>query len=45
MLKISFDTLDVEVHCIFIDIARLFMNLQLKREDVIDVLRGCGFAT
>ncbi|XP_004509915.1 uncharacterized protein [Cicer arietinum] len=41
VLKISYDGLDEQEKCIFLDIACFF--IQTKRGDVIDVLRGCGF--
>ncbi|XP_020209785.2 TMV resistance protein N-like, partial [Cajanus cajan] len=43
VLKISFDGLDEEEKSIFLDIACLFVQMGMKRDDVIDVLRGCGF--
>ncbi|GLT86355.1 hypothetical protein SLE2022_045000 [Rubroshorea leprosula] len=43
VLKISFDGLDKEEQCIFLDIACFFVKMQMKREDAIDILRGCGF--
>ncbi|CAL5321212.1 unnamed protein product [Camellia sinensis] len=43
VLKISFDGLDDEEKCIFLDIACLFVNLEMKRDDVIDIVKGCGF--
>ncbi|KAJ7953723.1 Disease resistance protein [Quillaja saponaria] len=43
VLKISFDGLDEEVKCVFLDLACLFFEVEIKREDVIDILRGCGF--
>ncbi|KAJ7943555.1 TIR-NBS-LRR disease resistance protein [Quillaja saponaria] len=42
VLKISFDGLDEQQKCVFLDISCLFVNMEMKREDVIDVLRGCG---
>ncbi|KAG2409446.1 TMV resistance protein [Vigna angularis] len=43
VLKISYDGLDEEEKCIFLDIACLFVQKKMKRDGVIDVLRGCGF--
>jgi hypothetical protein len=43
VLKISFDGLDTQEKCIFLDIACLFIQMDMKREDAIDVLKGCGF--
>lgn len=43
VLKISFDGLDEEEKCIFLDIACFFVGMEMKRDGVIDVLRGCGF--
>ncbi|TKY58563.1 TMV resistance protein N [Spatholobus suberectus] len=43
VLKISYDGLDEEEKCIFLDIACLFVQMGMKRDDAIDVLRGCGY--
>ncbi|XWS34909.1 hypothetical protein CRYUN_Cryun21dG0077700 [Craigia yunnanensis] len=43
VLRISFDGLDRENQCIFLDIACLFVKMRMKREDIIDVLKGCDF--
>jgi DNA polymerase III delta prime subunit len=43
VLKISYDGLDEQEKCIFLDIACFFVQMGMKRDDVIDVLRGCGF--
>ncbi|RDX83240.1 TMV resistance protein N, partial [Mucuna pruriens] len=43
VLKISYDGLDVEEKCVFLDVACFFVRMGMKRDDVIDVLRGCGF--
>nr|XP_016454896.1 PREDICTED: TMV resistance protein N-like isoform X1 [Nicotiana tabacum] len=44
ILKISYDGLDDEEKCIFLDVACLFLDqLEKKAEDVIDVMKGCGF--
>ncbi|XP_058764877.1 disease resistance protein RPV1-like [Vicia villosa] len=43
VLKISYDGLDEQEKCIFLDIACLFLQMRMKRGDVIDILRGRGF--
>ena len=43
VLMISFNGLDEQEKCIFLDIACLFVKMRTKREDAIDILRGCGF--
>ncbi|CAI9768036.1 unnamed protein product [Fraxinus pennsylvanica] len=43
ILRISYDALDDEEKCIFLDISCLLLNLEMKRENVIDALKGCGF--
>ena len=43
MLKISYDALDEQEKCIFLDFACLFVKMNMKREDAIDILKGCGF--
>ncbi|KAK8627333.1 hypothetical protein V6N13_134946 [Hibiscus sabdariffa] len=43
VLKISFDALDTENQCIFLDVACLFTKFGTRREDMVDVLRGCDF--
>lgn len=44
ILKISYDGLDDEEKCIFLDVACLFLDqLDKKVENVIDVMKGCGF--
>ncbi|XP_057758681.1 disease resistance protein RPV1-like isoform X1 [Arachis stenosperma] len=42
-LKISFDALDEQDKCVFLDIACLFVQMEMKRDDVVDILNGCGF--
>lgn len=43
VLRISFDALDEEEKCIFLDIACLFVKIEMKREEAIDIFKGCGF--
>ncbi|CAL5431192.1 unnamed protein product [Camellia sinensis] len=43
VLELSFSELDVEVKRIFLDIACFFINMKMKREDAIDIFKGCGF--
>ncbi|RVX10581.1 TMV resistance protein N [Vitis vinifera] len=43
VLKISYDGLDEQEKCIFLDIACLFIKMGMKKEDAIDILKGCGF--
>ncbi|KAF8407706.1 hypothetical protein HHK36_006841 [Tetracentron sinense] len=43
VLKISYDGLDEQVKCIFLDIACFFVKMDMKRDYVIDILKGCGF--
>ena len=43
VLKISYDWLDPQQQCVFLDIACLFIKMEIKREDVMDALKGCGF--
>ncbi|MED6123600.1 hypothetical protein PIB30_050571 [Stylosanthes scabra] len=42
-LKISFDGLDEQDKCVFLDIACLLVQMEMKRDYVIDILNGCGF--
>ncbi|KAF8407993.1 hypothetical protein HHK36_007133 [Tetracentron sinense] len=43
VLKISFDGLDEQEKCIFLDIACFFVKMDMKRDYAIDILRGCDF--
>ena len=43
VLKLSFDSLDDEEKNVFLDIACLFLKMQIKKEEIVDVLNGCGF--
>lgn len=43
LLKFSYDGLDEQVQCIFLDIACLFVKMGMSREDVVDIMKGCGF--
>lgn len=44
VLRISFDGLnDEQVKCAFLDVACLFVQMRMQREEVVDVLKGCGF--
>lgn len=44
VLRLSYDGLnDEQEKCIFLDIACLFVQMRMKREEVVDILKGCGF--
>ncbi|KAK2636335.1 hypothetical protein Ddye_031127 [Dipteronia dyeriana] len=44
VLQISYDGLDEIEKCVFLDIACFFVQMRMKRDDAIDILRGCGFS-
>ncbi|XP_015965333.1 disease resistance protein RPV1 [Arachis duranensis] len=44
VLKISYDGLDEEEKTVFLDIACLLVQMEMKRDEVVDVERGCGFS-
>ncbi|KAH0878419.1 hypothetical protein Bca4012_071546 [Brassica carinata] len=43
VLKLSFDSLDDEEKKVFLDTACLFLKMDMTKEEVLDVLKGCGF--
>ncbi|KAF8086734.1 hypothetical protein N665_0613s0003 [Sinapis alba] len=43
VLKLSFDSLDDEEKKVFLDVACLFLKMQITKEEIVDVLNGCGF--
>ncbi|XP_010551473.1 PREDICTED: TMV resistance protein N-like isoform X2 [Tarenaya hassleriana] len=43
VLAVSYHTLDNEEQCVFLDIACLFIRMEITKEDIIDILKGCGF--
>ncbi|KAL0705125.1 hypothetical protein Bca4012_071550 [Brassica carinata] len=43
VLKLSFDSLDDEEKNVFLDIACLFLKMQITKEEIVNVLNGCGF--
>ncbi|KAL0651908.1 hypothetical protein Bca4012_094599 [Brassica carinata] len=43
LLALSFKSLGDEEKTVFLDIACLFLKMEIKKEEVIDVLKGCGF--
>ena len=44
VLRISYDELDEDGKHVFLDIACLFFKMGMKREEAIDILKGCGFS-
>ncbi|CAH8349775.1 unnamed protein product [Eruca vesicaria subsp. sativa] len=43
VLALSFESLEDEVKTVFLDIACLFLKMEMAKEEVMDVLKGCGF--
>ncbi|XP_042501666.1 disease resistance protein RPV1-like isoform X2 [Macadamia integrifolia] len=43
VLKISYDELDEEERCVFLDIACFFVSKGMEIESAIDIFKGCGF--
>ncbi|KAL0695327.1 hypothetical protein Bca4012_062507 [Brassica carinata] len=43
VLKLSFESLDDEEKKVFLDTACLFLKMDMTKEEVVDVLKGCGF--
>ncbi|XP_021747985.1 disease resistance protein TAO1-like isoform X2 [Chenopodium quinoa] len=42
VLKFSYDGLDDQEKTVFLDLSCLLIQMNLKREDVVDILEGCG---
>ncbi|XP_047321221.1 disease resistance protein RUN1-like [Impatiens glandulifera] len=42
VLKISFDGLDDQTKCIFLDIACFLVDLEITRDEAINIFKGCG---
>ncbi|XP_021747215.1 disease resistance protein TAO1-like [Chenopodium quinoa] len=42
VLKFSYDGLDDQEKIVFLDLSCLLIQMNLKREDVVDILEGCG---
>ncbi|KAG7598163.1 Toll/interleukin-1 receptor homology (TIR) domain [Arabidopsis suecica] len=43
VLALSFESLDDEEKKVFLDIACLFLRVKITKEEVVDILKGCGF--
>ncbi|CAN6976212.1 unnamed protein product [Brassica rapa subsp. trilocularis] len=43
VLKVSFESLDDEEKKVFLDTACLFLKMDMTKEEIVDVLKGCGF--
>ncbi|KAJ4916538.1 Disease resistance protein (TIR-NBS-LRR class) family [Raphanus sativus] len=43
VLKLSFESLDDEEKKVFLDTACLFLKMDMTKEEIVDVLKGCGF--
>ncbi|XP_056847504.1 disease resistance protein RPV1 isoform X2 [Raphanus sativus] len=43
VLALSFEALNDEAKTVFLDIACLFLKMEMAKEEVMDVLKGCGY--
>ncbi|XP_010498957.1 PREDICTED: disease resistance-like protein CSA1 [Camelina sativa] len=43
VLALSFESLDDEEKKVFLDIACLFLRTKITKDEVVDILNGCGF--
>ncbi|CDY16227.1 BnaA09g29610D [Brassica napus] len=43
VLKVSIESLDDEEKKVFLDTACLFLKMDMTKEEIVDVLKGCGF--
>ncbi|KFK44609.1 hypothetical protein AALP_AA1G281100 [Arabis alpina] len=43
VLALSFESLDDEEKQVFLDLACLFLRMDITKEEVVDILQGCGF--
>ncbi|VVA90428.1 unnamed protein product [Arabis nemorensis] len=43
VLGLSFESLEDEEKKVFLDIACLFLKMEITKEEVVDILKGCGF--
>ncbi|XP_020869621.1 disease resistance protein TAO1 isoform X1 [Arabidopsis lyrata subsp. lyrata] len=43
VLALSFESLDDEEKKIFLDIACLFLKMEITKDELVDILKGCGF--
>ncbi|XP_010477756.1 PREDICTED: TMV resistance protein N-like isoform X2 [Camelina sativa] len=43
VLALSYESLDDEEKKVFLDIACLFLRMTISKEEIVEVLKGCGF--